>query len=105
MIIENNDRKILIGKNFSEAPSPSVQNAELEQKELLYNIAKTIEEGGYNVTSQLMGFIISEDPAHISNYKNARTLIGKIDRDELITDMIRVYLESLESTYGSKEAD
>ncbi len=102
MIIENNDRKILIGKNFSEAQTPARQ-AELDQKELLYNIVNTIREGGYNVNSQLMGYLISEDPAHISNYNNARTLIGKIDRDEIMLDMIKVYLEKLEDEYGSKE--
>ena len=102
MIIENNDRKILIGKNLSEIATP-VAEPQADQKELLYNICNTITEGGYNVTSQLMGYIISEDPAHISNYNNARTLIGRIDRDELLEDMIRVYLDMLDAQYGKKE--
>ena len=103
MIIDNSDRKILIGKNFSEpATAPAVETE--DQKQLLYNICNTIREGGYNEITQLMGYIISEDPAHISNYKNARTLIGKIDRDEILEDMIKVYLENLEARYG-KDTD
>ena len=102
MIIDNSDRKILIGKNFSEpasAPAPETE----DKKRLLYTICNTIKEGGYNEVTQLMGFVISEDPAHISNYNNARTLIGKIDRDELLEDMIRVYLDKLEAEYGNGE--
>jgi len=102
MIIENNDRKILIGKNFSEAPT-TPRDPEMTQQELFYKIATTINEGGYNAISQLMGFIISEDPAHISNYNNARTLINRIDRDELLLDMIKTYLDMLEREYGDKE--
>lgn len=99
MIIENNDRKILIGKNFSE-PVTVAKATEVDRKKLLYDICSTITEGGYNVTSQLMGYLISEDPAHITNYNNARTLIGQIDRDELLEDMIKMYLDMLERTYG-----
>ncbi len=103
MIIDNSDRKILIGKNFSEpVTAPAVETE--DQKQLLYNICKTIRDGGYNEITQLMGYIISEDPAHISNYNNARTLIGRIDRDEILEDMIKVYLEDLEAKYG-KDTD
>ena len=102
MIIENNDRKIIIGKNFAEPQNVAV-DPEFDQKQLLYKICKTIEEGGYNVFSQLMGYLISEDPAHITNYNNARTLIGRIDRDELLEDMIKVYMQKLEAQYGERD--
>lgn len=102
MIIDNSDRKILIGKNFSEPVSAPVPETE-DKKQLLHKICSTIREGGYNEITQLMGYIISEDPAHISNYNNARTLIGKIDRDELLEDMIRVYLEKLDAEFGKDE--
>ena len=102
MILENNERKIIIGKNFAE-PQVSEKDPEPDQKELIYKICKIIEEGGYNVTSQLMGYLISEDPAHVTNFNNARTLIGKVDRDELLTDMIKVYLEKLEAQYGERD--
>jgi uncharacterized protein (UPF0297 family) len=96
MIIENNGRKIIIGKNVPDTEQYQ-KEPEVEQspRELLYNICKTVEEGGYNPVSQLVGYIISEDPTHISNYQNARTLMSKIDRDEMLEDMVRSYIDTL----------
>ena len=104
MILENNDIKIIIGKNIPESAPASIPETE-DKRELIYEISRTINEGGYNAISQLMGFIISEDPAHVSNYNNARTLMNRIDRDELLEDMIKTYLELLEREYGSKESN
>ena len=104
MIIDNSDRKILIGKNFCEPATPKAPETE-DKKELLYSICNTIREGGYNEVTQLMGYIISEDPAHITSYNNARTLMNRIDRDELLEDMIKVYLEALEAEYGNGADD
>ena len=104
MIIDNSDRKILIGKNFSQpvtAPAPAPETD--DSKNLLYHICKTLRDGGYNEVTQIMGYMISEDPAHISNYNNARVLIGKIDRDELLEDMIKVYLQKLDEEYGKDD--
>ncbi len=102
MILENNGRKIIIGGNISE--EIEVPDKEIEDpKEILYNICQTISEGGYNPISQLVGYIVSEDPTHISNYKNARTLIGRIDRDDLLEDMVQTYIGSLENQFGKKE--
>ena len=104
MIIDNSDRKILIGKNFCEPQAPKVTETE-DKKELLYNICNIIREGGYNEITQMMGFLISEDPAHITSYNNARTLMNRIDRDELLEDMIKVYLASLDAEYGKDKND
>jgi uncharacterized protein (UPF0297 family) len=49
-----------------------------------------------------VGYIISEDPTHITNYKNARTLIGKLDRDELLEQMVASYIETLEKELDQK---
>ena len=102
MIIENNGRKIIIGKNIPDAENaPRIDRVECDDpEEILYNIVKTIEEGGYNPVSQLVGYVISEDPTHISNYKNARTLMNKIDRDELLEHMVKTYIDSLEEKFG-----
>lgn len=102
MILENNGRKIIIGGNISEEIEAPDKETE-DPKEILYNICQTISEGGYNPISQLVGYIVSEDPTHISNYKNARTLIGKIDRDDLLEDMVQTYIGSLENQFGKKE--
>ena len=101
MILENNSLKIIIGKNVPETDGPVVNKESApDQKALLHEICKTVTEGGYNPISQLVGFIESDDPTHISNYKNARTMINRIDRDELIEDMVKIYIDHLESVYG-----
>ena len=102
MILENKDFKIIIGKNIPETDAP-VKPEEEDKQELLYNIAKTVSEGGFNPVSQLVGYIISDDPTHIANYNNARTLINRIDRDELLEDMVQTYLDALEKKYGTED--
>ena len=106
MILENNGLKIIIGKNVPETDSP-VSNEEPQEdpRALIHEICQTIKEGGYNPISQLVGYIESDDPTHISNYKNARTMINRIDRDELIEDMVKTYIEHLGSIYGDRECD
>ena len=102
MILENKDFKIIIGKNVPETDAP-VKPEEEDKQELLYTIAQTVTEGGFNPVSQLVGYIISDDPTHIANYNNARTLINRIDRDELLENMVQTYLDELEKKYGTKE--
>ncbi len=99
MILENNGLKIIIGKNVPETAAPVIPETE-DKKALLYGICEAIREGGYDPVSQLVGYIVSDDPTHISNYKNARTLMNRIDRDELLDDMVQTYLDSLRATYG-----
>jgi len=48
---------------------------------------------GYNPINQIVGYILSEDPTYITNYNNARTLICRIDRDELMQELIKCYLD------------
>ncbi|MBR3879931.1 MAG: IreB family regulatory phosphoprotein [Clostridia bacterium] len=104
MILENKDFKIIIGKNIPETDAPAKPEA-IDKQELVYTIANTVAEGGFNPVSQLVGFIIADDPTHIANYNNARTLINRIDRDELLEDMVRVYLGVLEKKYGTKDSE
>ena len=62
-------------------------------KETLQTIFKALQEKGYNPINQLVGYILSEDPTYITNYNNARSLICKIDRDELLQEMLKNYLQ------------
>ncbi|HQB33027.1 MAG TPA: IreB family regulatory phosphoprotein, partial [Erysipelotrichaceae bacterium] len=48
---------------------------------------------GYNSVTQLVGYLTTNDPAYISSYQNARTLIQTVDRDEILKEMVRSYLE------------
>ena len=62
-------------------------------KQALRTVYEALMEKGYDPINQLVGYIISEDPTYITNHKNARSLIRKIDRDELMEELIRNYLK------------
>ena len=52
-----------------------------------------LRQKGYNPINQIVGYILSEDPTYITNYNNARTLICRIDRDELMQELLKCYLD------------
>ena len=64
-----------------------------ELKMILSMVYESLSEKGYNPINQIVGYILSEDPTYITNYKNARSLIRRIDRDELMGALVRNYLE------------
>lgn len=66
---------------------------EQETREILLQVYQALREKGYNPINQIVGYILSEDPTYITNYKNARGLIRKIDRDELLNTLVREYLK------------
>ena len=59
---------------------------------ILVSVYEALKEKGYDPINQIVGYILSEDPTYITNYKSARTLICKIDRDELLHVLVRYYL-------------
>ena len=61
-------------------------------REIMTVVYDALKEKGYNPINQLVGYILSEDPTYITNYKSARTLICKIDRDELLQVLVKNYL-------------
>ena len=63
-----------------------------EIKEVLTSVYNSLQEKGYNPTNQIVGYILSEDPTYITNYNNARSLIRKLDRDELLQELVKQYL-------------
>ena len=64
-----------------------------EMKRVLQTVYDALKENGYNPINQIVGYLLSEDPTYITNYNNARSLIRKIDRDELMQDVISNYLD------------
>ena len=92
MIIENkNECKILnmksqITSNEHEESSP------INTDELLMEICAAIREGGFNPVSQIVGYIMSGDPAYITSHRNARSLITKVERDELVEELLTQYI-------------
>jgi len=71
-----------------------VEDNEKEMHRTLEAVYNALKEKGYNPINQIVGYILSEDPTYITNYKNARTLIRKIDRDELLQELVRNYLDA-----------
>ena len=59
---------------------------------VLRNVFDALNEKGYNPINQIVGYLLSEDPTYITNYNNARSMICKLDRDELLQDLVRCYL-------------
>ena len=66
--------------------------SEEDTKRILTTVYEALLEKGYNPINQIVGYILTEDPTYITSYKNARSLIRKIDRDELLNTMVRNYL-------------
>ncbi len=58
----------------------------------LRSVFDALSEKGYNPINQIVGYLLTEDPTYITNYNNARSMICKIDRDELLQDLVRSYL-------------
>lgn len=69
---------------------PSEQDIEIRR--VLGVVYEALKEKGYNPINQLVGYIISEDPTYITNYNGARSLIRKVDRDELLALLLKSYL-------------
>ena len=61
-------------------------------RRILRSVFDALTEKGYNPINQIVGYILSEDPTYITNHNNARSLIRKIDRDELLQELVRRYL-------------
>ncbi len=66
---------------------------EREMKATLNTVYNALKEKGYNPISQIVGYILSEDPTYITTHNNARSLIRKIDRDELLQSLVKNYLK------------
>ena len=63
-----------------------------EIKKVVLQVYSALEEKGYNPINQLVGYILSEDPTYITAYENARALIRRVDRDDLLQALVRDYV-------------
>ena len=63
-----------------------------EMKKILLEVYNALNEKGYNSVSQIVGDILAEDPTYITTHNNARSLVRKLDRDELLQSMVEDYL-------------
>lgn len=77
----------------SENQIPAMQEEITDARDILKEVYEALSEKGYNPIGQIVGYLLSEDPTYITNTNNARALIRKIDRDELMCELVKCYLE------------
>ena len=65
---------------------------EADMKRILLTVYDALKEKGYNPISQIVGYLLSEDPTYITTHNNARSLVRRVDRDELLKAMVKSYL-------------
>lgn len=79
---------------FSFSDEPYNQNI----KDILLTVHAALKEKGYNPNNQIVGYLLSGDPAYIPRYKDARNLIRKVERDEVIEELVKFYLQEYEKS-------
>ncbi|MEE0965463.1 MAG: IreB family regulatory phosphoprotein [Bacilli bacterium] len=83
-----------MGRDFTQT---RLFNSEEIKREVIHSnlmtVSQALEERGYNAVHQIAGYLISNDPAYISSHKGARSIIQQIDRDEIIEELVKFYLE------------
>jgi len=70
-----------------------VATEESDAAVIINTVYEALKEKGYNPINQLVGYLISGDPSYITSYKNARMLIRKLERDEILEEFVRAYLK------------
>jgi uncharacterized protein (UPF0297 family) len=79
--MDNNTRKFAIA-----------DDGNTEMRSVLTAVYAAMQEKGYNPINQIVGYILSEDPTYVTSHNNARSMIRKLDRDELLQELVRNYL-------------
>ncbi len=82
-------------KNINNTQFFTVQKEpELQVSDVLEIVYKALKEKGYNPVNQIVGYIMSGDPTYITSHNNARSLIMKVERDELVEAVLKTYIEN-----------
>jgi len=67
---------------------------ENEARNIIFSVYQALKEKGYNPINQIVGYILSGDPTYITNHMNARSIVRRLERDELLEEIVRYYLEN-----------
>ena len=82
-------------KNINNTQFFTVQKEpELQVSDVLEIVYKALKEKGYNPVNQIVGYIMSGDPTYITSHNNARSLIMKVERDEIVEEILQTYIEN-----------
>lgn len=81
--------------NFNETMKfEAPKEKENEAKKIIFTVYDALKEKGYDPINQIIGYVLSGDPTYITSHKDARSLIRKIERDELLEEILGCYLEN-----------
>ena len=80
----------MTGNNTIKFTVPSDDKENMRR--ILRNVFDALSEKGYNPINQIVGYLLTEDPTYITNYNGARSMICKLDRDELLQELVQCYL-------------
>ena len=81
-------------KDFSSTEFFQVESGpQIQAKDILEIVYKALKEKGYNPVNQMVGYIMSGDPTYITSHNGARSLIMKMERDELVEEMLKTYIK------------
>lgn len=87
--------------NFNETMMFKVEKENMtEAEKVLTSVYLALKEKGYNPINQLVGYILSGDPTYITNHNNARSLIRRLERDELLEELVKNYIEGINKNNG-----
>ena len=87
---EVNKMQEISNTQYFEVP----KEQEMEVREILASVYESLTEKGYNPVNQIVGYVMSGDPTYITSYNGARSLIAKADRDEIIEELLKDYIEN-----------
>ncbi len=90
---------------MDETMTFSVAQGKAEEMRMSLRVVyDALKEKGYNPVNQIVGYLLSEDPTYITTHSNARSIIRKIDRDDLLCELIRYYLDEGETNTNDKQS-
>lgn len=73
--------------------NPSDESMEQEVKQVMLQVHAALEEKGYNPINQIVGYLLSGDPAYIPRHQDARNMIRKLERDEILEELVKFYIK------------
>ena len=86
---------VSMGQNMGETVKFKVEkDIDVDARKILREVSKALEEKGYNPINQIVGYLLSGDPAYITSHSNARNLIRKLERDELLEELLKNYIKN-----------
>ena len=87
---------VCVSERFNDTMQFKPEHKVETVKEIMTTVYKALRERGYDPINQLVGYIISGDPTYITSYNNARYLIRRLERDEILEEIVGHYLNSIE---------